>query len=141
MPIKTQGWRPDTHNADFEYQFDTADPDNTMVCTKAVVNGVEQPNPNAVFHQFLAENRRKNDALAEILARCPPGWKRKRYDADGDEIGEELKSKLRIGWQFDEVTRDLTIKVRGVTQGELNALAPHMSARFGNRVKVERDGD
>lgn len=77
--LKVQRWGPDTHPAytlDTEWDYSGEEP--TFVrCLKATLDGVELPEPDAVYALILAENQTKNRALAALKAVLPdldPVW-------------------------------------------------------------------
>ena len=89
--LKTQSWVPDTHPAyelhsEWEYPDEPEggwpDPENipppTFVrCIRVIKNGVEQPEPDALYALIQSENQTKNLALAAleaVLPGCDPVW-------------------------------------------------------------------
>lgn len=89
--LKTQSWVPDTHPAyelDSEWEYPEppeggwSDPESipspTFIrCFRAAKNGVDQPNPDALYMAIEAENQTKNRAVAALQAVLPdlePVW-------------------------------------------------------------------
>lgn len=124
--LKTQRWVPDTHptyELDSEWEYPEPpeggwpDPENipspTFIrCFRAAKNGVDQPNPDALYMAIEAENQTKNRALAAL-----------------DGIGVEPE------WVFGEADGVITITLPGATAEQI-AQAQAALAQFGEAVTL-----
>lgn len=76
--LKTQCWYPDTHlSYELHTEWDHSGEPTFVRCIKALKNGQEVPDPDAVYALILAENQTKNRALAALQAVLPdlePVW-------------------------------------------------------------------
>jgi hypothetical protein len=77
--LKTQRWVPDTHPSyEMDTEWDHGEGGPTFVrCFRAAKDGVDLPNPDAVYSLILSENQTKNRALSALEAVLPdlaPVW-------------------------------------------------------------------
>lgn len=76
--LKTQRWAPDTHPGyELDTEWDHTGEPQFVRCFRAAKDGVELPEPDAVYSLILSENQTKNQALATLEAVLPglaPVW-------------------------------------------------------------------
>jgi hypothetical protein len=84
--MREQRWRPDTHpGAEFIVRF--YEGSRPPRCTLAIVDGVEQADPQAVYETVVAENRLKNEAYGLLVEMAPDELRAPVTDEDGDPRG------------------------------------------------------
>jgi len=83
---REQRWKPDTHPAaEFIVRF--YEGSRPPRCLLALVDGVEQSDPQDVYDTVVAENRLKNEAYGLLVEVAPDELKAPLLDDDGDALG------------------------------------------------------
>lgn len=137
-------WQPDTHNdgnpnaptVELEYVMEN----DTPVCYKAIVDGVEVDNPQEIFEQILHENQLKNRAVGFVTEWLPDFYKKPELDSDGDPTGNTiLKDKFPVQWDFGKLGDGIvSVFVPGLRDEDLEPLQKALQEAFGDTVVYER---
>lgn len=130
-------WEPDTHPGHVLHtHWDVEKPEADHSCFRAVVDGVEQPDPQAVYNAVLFENRLKNRAEAAIVDAMPQTMKREVLDDDGDPTGEWIvKTKHQPVWDYGAADGKITFTVPGASALVIEAINLAL-APFGDAVTL-----
>lgn len=137
--IHRNTWAPDTCDCQVTYEWDDAVPAadrvHTVVANVPCAPHVNVP-LNQVWARIIEENHRKNDVLDDALR-----FSAKLGVAQVDELGRtyyELKPGVTFRWEFDPVTRTMTVYFDGVTltANERRQLQQRADQRYGPGVVV-----
>lgn len=162
---REQRWKPDTHPAaEFIVRF--YEGSRPPRCILAIIDGVEQADPQAVYETVFAENQLKNEAYGLLVELAPEGLKTPMLDDDGDPMGlaadgsnvvlidgawldetghpakgavrplYQLKSKHEPQWRFGAIDGRLEVYIPFLPGTAFADIGAALLTAFGDRVRL-----